>query len=358
MRAPTPGSNLKNYDMVKLLTRVHFRNSVFERDGGKCVFCPNDAVNAHHILERRLWTAPDQFGGYFTTNGASVCEEHHIKCETTEISVEDVRIACGIAKPIIPEHLYDDQIYDKWGNIILPNGQRLKGDLFFDESVQKILEKGNVLDVFIKYVKYQRTYHLPWSQGVSKDDRVHKNMDNFIGKRVIVSEKMDGENTNLYNDYFHARSIDGRNHPSRNWSKQFWSTFKADIPEDWRICCENVYAKHSIHYKGLKTYVFGFSVWDEKNTCLSWDDTLDWFELLGITPVRVLYDGIYDEQKIRALWSQADYDRVEGYVVRLADSFSYSEFRKSIGKFVRKDHVNPNSHHWFAQQVVPNSLDK
>jgi hypothetical protein len=122
----------------KLLTRDDFREGVFKRDKYKCVFCDQPAQDAHHILERRLWTN----GGYFLDNGASVCGEHHIKCETTEISVEDVRLACGITQAVIPEHLYDDQVYDKWGNPVMPNGTRLQGELFFDESVQKILGQG------------------------------------------------------------------------------------------------------------------------------------------------------------------------------------------------------------------------
>lgn len=65
----------------KLLTRDAFREGVFARDGNCCVFCGRPAVDAHHILERRLW--PD--GGYYLNNGASVCAEHHMLCETTEI---------------------------------------------------------------------------------------------------------------------------------------------------------------------------------------------------------------------------------------------------------------------------------
>jgi hypothetical protein len=30
--------------------------------------------------------------------------------------LEQVREACGIRKAVIPAHLYDDQVYDKWGN--------------------------------------------------------------------------------------------------------------------------------------------------------------------------------------------------------------------------------------------------
>jgi hypothetical protein len=29
----------------------------------------------------------------------------------------------------------------------------------------------------------------------------------------------------------------------------------------------------------------------------------------------------------------------EGYVIRLADGFQYDDFKQSVGKFVRKNHV-------------------
>ena len=45
-----------------------------------------------------------------------------------------------------------------------------------------------------------------------------------------VKEKMDGENTSLYQDGFHARSIDGRHHSSRDWVKGFWAQIAQDIP--------------------------------------------------------------------------------------------------------------------------------
>src|SRR5271163_2337560 len=79
------------------------REGTLARDKGRCVFCDNPAKDAHHIIERRLWDD----GGYYLDNGASVCREHHLACEMTTISVEDVRLACGVTKPIIPSHLYD-----------------------------------------------------------------------------------------------------------------------------------------------------------------------------------------------------------------------------------------------------------
>lgn len=337
-----------------LLSRDEFREKVFERDNHVCVFCGKPAVDAHHILERRLW--PD--GGYYLNNGASVCAEHHLQCEQTTLSVEDVRLACGITKILVPPHLYADQPFDKWGNPVLADGRRLKGELFYDESVQKALNQGGVLDRFSSLVKYPRTHHLPWSDGVNSDDRVIDSLDAFIGQRVIVTEKMDGENTTLYCDNLHARSVDGRSHPSRNWVKQLWSRISADIPEGWRVCGENLYAKHSISYTELPTYFMGFSVWNERNICLGWDETQEWFSLLGITSVPVLYDGVFDEKIIRALWDDSAKERSEGYVLRLAAPIAYGDFRRKFAKFVRKGHVQTSKHWMHGQRIEPNQLAK
>ena len=338
--------------MSTLLTRDQFRERVFERDGHLCVFCKAPAVDAHHIIERRLF--PDS--GYYIDNGCSVCEKHHLECERTLITVEEVRHACGITKIVLPPHMYSDQIYDKWGNSIFSDNRRARGELFYDQSVQKVLREGGALNSFSPYVKHPRTYHLPWSDGLTDDDRMMPSTEQFIGKRVIVTEKMDGENTSLYTTYTHARSLDSRGHPSRSWVKQFWSTISHNIPPLWRICGENLYATHSLHYTDLPSYFMGFSIWDEWNRCLSWDNTLEWFELIGITPVPVLYDGIYDERKIRAVYTKDKWDTSEGYVVRLADGFAFKDYKVSVGKYVRADHIKTAKHWMLGQPIVPNEL--
>jgi hypothetical protein len=181
----------------KLLTRDQFREGVFARDGHKCVFCgkkaedtPEGKLDAHHIVERRLWSD----GGYYLENGATVCEKHHLDCERTVIPLENVRHYAGITKIIVPDQFYPEQPIDKWGNYILENGRRTRGELFFDESVQKVLRDGGVLDLFTPYVKYGRTWHLPWSPGAHDDDKTLNDASQFYGKRVIITKKMDGEN--------------------------------------------------------------------------------------------------------------------------------------------------------------------
>lgn len=336
----------------KLLSRDEFREAVFARDNHKCVLCKAPAQDAHHIMERRLFSD----GGYYLNNGASVCGPCHIKCEATDIALDDIRDAAGITKPIIPEHLYSDSVYDKWGNIFIGNTKWLRGELFNDESVQKIIK--NKLPYFVQYVKYPRTHHLPWSENITDDDRVISadNLESLLGSYVVVTEKMDGENTTMYRDYIHARSIDSGNHESRNWVKNFWSNISGDIPEGWRICGENMYAEHSIGYDKLPSYFIGFSIWNEKNVCLTWDETLYWFDLLGITPARELYKGSGHKFKHSDVWNSERSLTSEGYVMRNTHEFPYQYFRIWTAKYVRKDHVQTVKHWMHGKRMKINHL--
>lgn len=332
---------------MDIMTRGQFRDAVFLRDNHKCVLCGAEAQDAHHIIERRLW--PD--GGYYLDNGASVCGPCHFKCESTEISVEQIRQACGVKK-VLPSQFYDDDVIDKWGNYILPNGTRFRGELFYDESVQKIIAP--YLPLFSKYVKHPRTYHLPWSEGLQSDDVKMVDVNNFEGKEVVVLEKLDGENTSFYNDYFHARSLDSNNHPSRNRAKAIWASICGELPEGYRFVIENMYAKHSIEYNNLVSYVYGLFVWDDKNVCLSWKNTQEWFALLNIPMPAVLYEGVFNENTIKAI--KIDPSAMEGYVVRIKDSFSYSQFKYSVAKYVRANHVQTK--HWNSMEIIPNKLGR
>lgn len=346
--------------MNKLLTRDEFRASVFERDGNRCVVCQKEAVDAHHIMERRLFDN----GGYFLDNGAALCEVCHIKAEETLISPDELRYAIGIEKTILPEHLYPDYIYDKWGNIVNPSGSRIKGELFHDESVQKILKAGGVLDKFLPYIKYPRTYHLPFSPGKTDDDKTLKDCSQFEGEKVVVTIKMDGENTTAYYDgHIHARSTDSDNHPSRNWVKNHLSQILHELPVGFRICGENLYAKHAIHYKQLKSYFNVFSIWGypNENDCLSWNNTVDWAEMLNLVLVPVIYEGVWDKEAIMKSFLAHKHSQiaqggcVEGFVVRLADSFTYGNFRRSVAKYVRAEHVIENQH-WMRGPIIKNEL--
>jgi len=354
----TPGLRCNDQSVKKLsratdslLSREDFRRQVFARDRGLCVVCGAPAQDAHHILERRLFDD----GGYYLSNGAALCAQHHIEAEKTTLSVETIREKVGINAPALPSHFHPDERYDKWGNIILSNGRRTKGELFDDESVQKILRQGGVLGEFTDYVKYPRTLHLPWSPGATDDDRVHPDVSGFVGEEVVVTEKMDGENTTLYRDHYHARSIDSSSHPSQSWARALHARIAWQIPVGWRICAENLYAKHSIAYDSLASFLLVFSVWNEKNRCMDWDATLQWCAMLHLQPVPLLYRGPWEESVIRKFDPVASPLTREGYVVRVTREFAFGEFRRVVGKYVRAHHVQ-TSHDWRRQAIMPNRM--
>ncbi|WP_319053727.1 RNA ligase family protein [Streptomyces europaeiscabiei] len=200
---------------------------------------------------------------------------------------------------------------------------------------------------------YPRTRHLPWSPGATADDLRVADLSGLRGREVVVTEKLDGENTTLYADGLHARSLDSAHHPSRTWVKALQARIGHAVPEGWRVCGENMFARHSIAYDDLDSWFYGFSVWDGDGRCLDWDRTVAFLRELGLPAPRVLWRGVFDERALRAL--RLDLGRQEGYVVRVVDGFDAEEFGARVAKWVRAGHVRTDTH-WMHAAVVENGL--
>lgn len=336
------------------MERTEFREAVFARDGGRCVACGDPAVDAHHIMERRLWDD----GGYHLNNGASVCAECHMEAERGTLTPEYLSQLCGIRTLMLPPYLERDAeySYDKWGNVEdLEKGVWYPGPLFYDESVQKVLAWRIERGQFQTYVKYPRTPHLPWSPGATSDDVKLREHPFENDCEIVVTEKLDGENTTMYRDYIHARSMDGRSHPTRDWVKNFHGKIAHEIPQGMRIVGENMYAKHSILYDRLPSYFFVISIW-ERDRCLSWDDTVEYAALLGLETVPVLYRGTHHGPMMPVETMLSQYGaEAEGYVFRRADEFYLKDFQRSVAKCVRPNHVT-SERHWRHGPIEPNRL--
>ncbi|WP_326798685.1 AAA family ATPase [Streptomyces sp. NBC_01808] len=201
-------------------------------------------------------------------------------------------------------------------------------------------------------VHYPRTPHLPWSPGAASDDVRAGDLAGLRGREVVVTEKLDGENTTLYADGLHARSLDSAHHPSRAWVKGLQGRIGGEIPPGWRVCGENVFARHSIAYEDLESWFYGFSVWDG-DRCLDWDRTVRFLRRLGVPVPPVLWRGVFDERVLRAL--RLDTARREGYVVRAVEGFGLAEFGQRVAKWVRRGHVQTDTH-WMHAAVVENGL--
>ncbi|WLQ41287.1 RNA ligase family protein [Streptomyces laculatispora] len=202
---------------------------------------------------------------------------------------------------------------------------------------------------------YPRTPHLPWSPGATSDDVRLADLAGLTGTEVVVTEKLDGENTTLYADGLHARSLDSAHHPSRGRVKALQGRIGPRIPAGRRICGENVFARHSIPYEDLASHFYGFSVWDGDH-CLDWDRTVAFLRDLGIPTPPVLWRGVFGaraERTLRAL--RLDTGRQEGYVVRPAEAFPAAAFGRRVAKWVRPGHVRTDTH-WMHAAVVENAL--
>lgn len=338
---------MSEYDVVHIEEAT---KQARRRQKERCAICQQPGVLGHEVYDARLFGITGARG--LADNTVYLCREHHYEAMRTNILPEELIRCAGISAPALPPSLEKDQAYDRFGNPVLANGNRMIGELYYLSDVQALLEQCDA--VFTRYVKAPRTLHLPWSEGRSEDDKVMHSLESFEGREVVVTIKMDGESTTMYSDYLHARSIDGRHHPSRDYVKNLHASIAWRIPEDMRIVGENCFAKHSIGYDSLPSYFLGFHVW-RGMTCLSHDDTMAELDRLGLCSVDVIWRGTFDESVIRQLCAELDPATQEGLVVRLADEFSYGDFRRSVAKYVRKDHVQTNDH-WSLGKFEKNGL--
>ena len=206
----------------------------------------------------------------------------------------------------------------------------------------------------MKRFKYGRTYHLPFSKGVQSDDKLFKDLSVFEGKEVQLSIKMDGENSTLYSDYVsHARSLDSKSNWTRDLLKKTHFEIAHNIPEGYRLCCENLFAKHSIFYPDdfLEGYLYLLSVWDERNVALSLDETIKMSKILGLPMPKQIYRGVFDIKLFEKIANEMDLSIHEGYVMRLTSPIKYEDFSRSVAKFVREGHVQEDAEHWLKTAV-------
>lgn len=202
--------------------------------------------------------------------------------------------------------------------------------------------------------KYPRTPHLPFSPGFTDDDVHLKTDSQFYNKMVVVTEKMDGENSTIYKNNYHARSLDSTHRDYHSWLLAYIRSFQYQLEDDERICGEYLYAKHSIFYDDLESYFYGFSLWKD-DMCLDWGKTKKRFKELGIVHVPELYIGTYDSALIERIALRVVDRGGEGIVVRTFDGFSYDDFSQNIAKYVRPNHVQTDKH-WSLAEIESNKL--
>lgn len=82
----------------------------------------------------------------------------------------------------------------------------------------------------IKRVEYPQTPHLSWSHGRAEDNIALNSIEHLERlEDIVVTEKLDSENTTLYYDYLPVRSVDSKSHPSRDCIKRFHAKIRSSL---------------------------------------------------------------------------------------------------------------------------------
>lgn len=224
-------------------------------------------------------------------------------------------------------------------------------------------------------MKYPRTYHLPYSPGATKDDKklgrktgFLKWFDYYKGQEIVITEKLDGENTCFTKQDVYARSHGA---PTRSpWSRNLWD------PSDglyWKVQSkigpyesmfgENLYGEHSIHYDKLPCYWFMFACyWEDCDYWCSWDDVKMSADILNVPTVPELWRGkITSEEQLKELVDKYVNEpslfgpQREGVVVRVTKTFRGDDFPHYVCKWVRSNHVTTDEHwtrHWKKAKLI------
>ena len=320
-------------------SRDIFREAVFERDGHICVVpdCILPAADAHHIIERALWTEEDEQGGYLIENGASLCAQHHFQAERNHFSPHVCRMWSGIERRVLPKQLDPAMDYNKWG----------------EELKQPPAHR--------EYIKYPTTLYFDFSPGIDHGGE-HFSIEHMLFMPVVVTTKMDGSNVTLTRKHVAARNGDSAHHNSFDYIKAIHSSLKETIPENIQIFGEWLYAKHSIHYVNelaLPSYYQIFAVYDiERKMWMGWDTVERYATLLGFPTVPVLKKVEYKESwepmsDLYKLAQQTIEQGHEGIVVRNVHPFHYGQFEQCLAKCVREGHIQTDKR-WIRQPIVKN----
>lgn len=327
----------------KLLSREEFRKSVFKRDSDSCIICHEPSIDAHHIIERRLWKDPLEFGGYFLCNGASLCKEHHIAAERNLFPPQYLWSVLKINDPMKPKSFKHNVDYNKWGiEFKMPNRYR---------------------------IKYPTTPYLPFSpqwqspESAKYNNAYLENVNNFLNAPIIVTIKMDGSNVQMTKELIAARNGTVANHKSFDYLKSLHAQkYSYLIPDDIEVFGEWLYAKHSIHYTdniSLSNYLQIFGVYDMKKRMWgSWSDVENISNVLEVPTVPMIKKVKYTEEwkLIRDISTIAQCiikKGHEGIVIRVDYPFHYGQFSDHIAKYVRQNHVQTDEH-WSKQSIIKN----
>jgi hypothetical protein len=200
--------------------------------------------------------------------------------------------------------------------------------------------------------KYPRTPYWPDSPTKARDGDTLTDPERFVGRRVVVTEKLDGSNTLLHRGEVYARSVSAP--AAAKWlgmvrKHHAWKVTEPDV----FLYGEEIYGVHSIAYDPVpedETF-HAFALRYGDGSFGSFREMVDYARSRAIPVVPVLFEGTFDSvQQVRDFVTEAHAQpsalggEREGVVLRLAAGFPAPDFEHSVCKSVRVGHVQSDEH--------------
>ena len=205
---------------------------------------------------------------------------------------------------------------------------------------------------------YPSTRHWPESLSVHRDDHYHRDPSFFIGKPVVITEKLDGGITQFAGGKVYARaSSAATSDPWFDYVKSRTLPKLYAVPANLQPIGEDLYGVHSIEYDPIPDTFFLFHVLDRvpenigtENTqgdhFWSWSGVKEFAGVYGIRHVPVLFEGTFDKLEQITAWFMDNVKKpsrygpqCEGFVMRDTEAFPFENFGIHTCKFVRANHV-------------------
>jgi hypothetical protein len=181
---------------------------------------------------------------------------------------------------------------------------------------------------------HPRMHHLPDSPGAGTGP-VQADVS-WLDGELVATEKLDGGPLTFTRDAMYGP--EPGTPPWDRPAKALWAMTAYRIPDDWRVCGASMWARRRIPYADLPGVFIVFGIWDETDTLLGWDDTVDWAERLELPVVPVLYRGASLSES-RAVWARKHTPETsEGFVVRSAGRITAADFPRKVLQWVPRDH--------------------
>lgn len=231
------------------------------------------------------------------------------------------------------------------------------------------------------FTKYPRTPHLFGSRGTEDDKHLgqEESLDFLADASLLVEEKLDGTNVGIHFTSVGRMVLQCRGHEIttgmhaqydlfKQWTMGKRPMLEAMLEDRLLLFGEWLYARHSLHYRGLPHYFLEFDIYDkQRSVFLDLASRLEILEGTGIVTVPVVHRGPATAEQLPQLIGPSRYDSAfenprTGETDNLMEGlYLRTEIEGRVSgraKYVRPEFVEKvkQSEHWQRQAVVPNLL--